>query len=142
MAGLAASDEARLRLALIPLLLTHPEFAAHSRAALRQTSSAAAVTFRCYYTAALWLQLRYQERLTACVGPFRPLPDLFGKELGLGPYTDPDGALQALAVQQQRLTGRALNWYGTYEHAVQTWLRQLEQQAQWNTSPPIKSGRS
>lgn len=93
MAGLAASDEARLRLALIPLLLRHPEFAAHTSAALRKTSPDAAVTLRCYYTAAYWLQMRRRERLAAYFGPGRSLTDLFGEELSLAVHTGPDTAL-------------------------------------------------
>ena len=142
LAGLAASAEARLRLALIPLLLAHPEFAHDASSALQQMSPAAAVTFRCYYTAACWLQVKHRGRLTACLDHVRPLPDLFGEELGLAAHTDPDAALRALGAKQQVLTGRALNWYGSYEHAAQTWLRQLEQEALWNLLQPIKSVRS
>jgi len=142
LAGLAASAEARLRLALIPLLLARPEFAHDAGSALQQMSPAAAVTFRCYYTAARWLQVKHRGRLTASLGATQPLPDLFGEELGLAAYTDPDAALRALASQQQALTGRALNWYGSYEHAAHTWLRQLEQEALWNLLQPIKSVRS
>ena len=142
LAGLAASAEARLRLALIPLLLAHPEFAHDARSALQQMSPAVAVTFRCYYTAARWLQVKHRGRLTACLGPVRPLPDLFGEELGLVAHTDPDAALRALGARQQALTGRGLNWCGSYEHAAQTWLRQLEQEAPWNRLQPIKSVRS
>ena len=126
LAGLAASAGARLRLALIPLLLARPEFAHDAGSALQQMSPAAAVTFRCYYTAACWLQVKHRGRLTACLGPVRPLPDLFGEELGLAAYTDPDAALRALGAKQQVLSGRALNWCGSYEHAARTWLRQRD----------------
>ena len=139
LAALAGSPEARLRLALIPLLLARPKFSLAVLTALPHTPPDAAITLRCYYTAAYWLQQKYQARLTAALGITPPLPDLFLAELGLSTYTDPDTALHALAARQQILSGRVLNWFGTYEHAVQSWLRQveqrpLEQQRSWNQS--------
>ena len=68
MASLAASDEARLRLALIPLLLRHPEFALHAGAALRQMTPPVQTGFKCYYTAAMLLQQKYRDRLEALFG--------------------------------------------------------------------------
>lgn len=138
LAALAASDEARLRLALIPLLLARPEFSVDVHIARRQLSTAAEVTLCCYYTASYWLQHKHQARLLTCLGPIHPLPDLFGTELGLTAYSKPDDALHALASRQQALSGRALNWFGTYEHALQTWLRQLEHDAQWKQSQPSR----
>lgn len=134
LVALAGSPEARLRLALIPLLLEHPEFSCAVLAALPHAPPDAAVTLRCYYTAAYWLQQKYQTRLTAALGVTPPLPDLFRAELGLATYADPDTALHALADRQRLLSGRVLNWFGTYEHAVQSWLRQLEQKLSWNQS--------
>jgi hypothetical protein len=142
LAALAASAEARLRLSLIPLLLAHPEYSAYATTALRQMQPATAITLRCYYTAALWLQVKYRARITASVGTSQWLPDLFGAELHLMEYTDPDAALRALAARQQALSGRVLNWLGSYEHAAQTWLQQLEQGAKWKQSQPINSMRS
>lgn len=135
MAELAHSAEARLRLALIPLLLRHPEFSTYTIAALQMLPPTSAVTLRCYYMAAYWLQKKYRPRLIACLGVIQPLPDLFGAELGLTAYMTPNEALHALAEQQQTLSGRVLNWVGSYEHAVQSWLRFLEQEVQWMQSP-------
>ena len=124
LAALAVSSEARLRLAIIPLMLAHPEFSGHVVAAWQQLSPESAVTLQCYYTAAYWLQRKHWTRLTALLNQMSPLPDHFGVMLGVAPNGDPDTALRALAVRQQRLSGRTLNWAGTYEHAVQSWLRQ------------------
>lgn len=126
LAALTGSPEARLRLALIPLLLTHPEFAEDVHDALQNLPADAAVTLRCYYTAAYWLQLKYQTRLAAICGQKSQLPDLFSEDLHLPRQMTPDPALQALANRQQELTRRTLNWRGTYEHAVQNWLRFME----------------
>ena len=139
LAALAASPEARLRLALIPLLLAHPEFSAYAVAALQQSSPTAAVTLRCYYTAAVWLQGKHRARITVALGHTQPLPDLFGAELELATYTEPDAALYALALRQRELTGLTLNWLGTYEHAAQSWVRFMEYDNQWQQSLPIKS---
>lgn len=139
IAALAASPEARLRLALIPLLLTHPKFAEFIDEALPSLSPSAAVTLRCYYTAAFWLQAKCHARLVSVCGLKRDLPDLFSAELNLTGYTDPEAALCALAVRQAELTGRVLNWRGTYEHAVQSWLRFMEHENRWQQSHPIKS---
>ncbi len=142
LAALAASSEARLRLALIPLLLAHPEFSACTVAALQQLPPAAAITLRCYYTAAYWLQKKHCARITAAIGAMPSLPNLCCAELNLVTTTDPDTALHTLAARQQALSGRVLNWFGSYEHAAQTWLRQLEQRAKWKQSLLINSMRS
>lgn len=136
LATLANSPEARLRLALIPLFLTHPEFSTYTISALQQLPPTSALTLRCYYTAAYWLQKKYRIRLVACFGVIQPLPDLFGTELGLSNAATPDEALHALAQQQQIRSGRVLNWFGSYEHAIKSWLRFLEQEVQWMQSPP------
>ena len=138
MAALAESGEARLRLALIPLLLSHPAFAAETKRALDRLSPAAAITLRCYYMAADWLQAKYQPRIERALGAMPSLPDLFSTELGLSSAETAEESLRALATRQQQLTGRVLNWVGTYEHGLKTWLHYLELQRQWHQSPPPK----
>lgn len=128
LAALADSNEARLRLSLIPLLLSYPQFSADVNLALARLSPAAAITLRCYYTAAYWLQYKCRTRIETCLGSTHMLPDLFSGELGLSAYDTTDQALRALAIRQQELTGYVLNWYGTYEHGVTTWLKQTIQQ--------------
>ena len=126
LASLAACEEARFRLALIPLLLCHPEFTLHARAALRQMTPAVQTGFKCYYTAAVLLQQKYRERLNALMGNTEPLSDLFSTELGLLGCSNPDDSLRVLADRQRALTGRSINWQGTYEHGAQRLLRTLE----------------
>ena len=138
LAALAASAEARIRLALIPLLLAHPEFSVHARTAVQQLPPDAAITFRCYYTAAHWLQIKYRARITVSLGVMQSVPDTFSAELNLPEFADPDAALQTLALRQQELTGLTLNWLGTYEHAAQSWLRFMEYDNRWQRSLPIK----
>lgn len=133
LASLAASNEARLRLAVIPLLLCHPEFTLHVRAALRQMTPPVQTGFKCYYTAAVLLQQKYRERLNALMGDAETLPDLFSVELGVPGCSNPDDGLSALADRHKTLTGRLINWQGTYEHGAQRLLRTLEGRKQRQT---------
>lgn len=128
---LAMSAEARLRLALIPLLLCHPEFVDDVRWVVTQAPPAAQVVIKCYYTAAHLLQQKYQSRLQALFGDAALLPDLFTIELGLPHFSTPNQGLQMLAERHQNLSGRAINWLGTYEHGAQRLLTHYERRQLW-----------
>ncbi len=123
---LATSDEARLRLALIPLLLRHPAFAADVLGVVAQLPPAAQVVLKCYYMAAQLLQQKYQQRLHALFGDTMSLPDLFMAELGLPAFVDPEHGLQLLAERHRQLSSRTINWLGTYEHGAQRLLLHCE----------------
>ena len=60
ISALAQSDEARLRLSLIPLFLEHPEYASHVCDVVKGLAPSARLTLRCYYSAAVWLQRKYR----------------------------------------------------------------------------------
>jgi hypothetical protein len=132
MAGLAASDEARLRLAFIPLLLRHPIWAVYAEAARQQLPMTSQVVFKCYYTAAWLLQQKYQSRLVSFTDHWRLLPDLYSDDLALSRFTNPDEGLYQLAERHSLLSGRSINWLGTYEHAGQRWLTHMERRRIWN----------
>lgn len=136
---LATSDEARLRLALIPLLLRHPAFAADVLGVVAQLPPAAQAVLKCYYTAAQLLQQKYHTRLQALFGDPIPLPNLFSAELGLPTFSAPDHGLQMLAECHRHLSGRTLNWLGTYEHGAQRLLTHGERRQLWQKSPSHKS---
>jgi len=70
-------------IAIIPLLLHRPDFAADVPEALSSSSGGARLYLMCYYTAARYLQLRYRAELARLAEPGVPLPDLFSVELGL-----------------------------------------------------------
>lgn len=142
LSALARSPESRLRMALIPLLLAHPEFATEVREVAESLPPDRAILLRCYYTAAYWLQAKYRNRLQAIRGVQPSLPNLFGEELGLTEQIVPDSALRVLALRQQERTGIALNWLGTYEHAAQSWLRFTEYEKRWQRSHMVKSTHS
>lgn len=132
IAALAASHEARLRLALIPLLLRRPELGEHADLSLL-SAPMERVTLMCYYTAAWLLQQKYQKRLTTIMGEHAPLPDLYTTELEIVPFPSPDAGLRKLAARHAILSRKSINWLGTYEHAAQRWLAHLEQRKQWQT---------
>ncbi len=112
IAALAESNEARLRLSLIPLFLEHPELAVHVRGVAEKLNPSARLTLQCYYSAAVWLGQKYQPQK-------RALPDDFSKELDLQPTNNPEENLRLLAKRHRELSGIRVNWLGTYEHAVQ-----------------------
>ncbi|MCB0183192.1 MAG: hypothetical protein KDE31_02950 [Caldilineaceae bacterium] len=136
---LALSEEARLRLALIPVLLRHPEFAPIVSQVAVQLPASAQLVLKCYYSAAQLLQQKYRQRLHALFGDSPTLPDLFAAELGLPEFTDPDHGLQRLAERHRQLSGRMINWLGTYEHGAQRLLIHCERKALWQKSQPTKS---
>jgi hypothetical protein len=129
MASLAQSTNARVRFSLIPLLLRHPEFSAEVKNAdgllSKQTNQ---YVLRFYYTAAVFLQMKYQQQLSRLLGQQPQLPDLFSNMLGVPPEKDPDLALEQLAKRHQVLSRQFINWLGTYKHAAEVWLKQMELQ--------------
>jgi hypothetical protein len=129
IAALAKSEEARLRLSLIPLFLEHPEFAAHVHATAKELDPPARLTLQCYYSAAIWLGQKYRTRLNSLIGEKAPLPDHFSSELGVQVTNDPEANLKLLAERHQELGGAQVNWLGTYQHAAQVWIKGLELQA-------------
>lgn len=118
LAALAQSNEARLRLAIIPLLLEHPEFSAYARAAADLLEPPARLTLQCYYTAAFCLQRSLSV-------PGKPLPNLFSGELDLRFGDDPEENLRTLAKRHRELSGASVHWLGTYQHAAQIWRKSL-----------------
>ncbi|MBE0684152.1 MAG: hypothetical protein IH589_19790 [Anaerolineales bacterium] len=118
--ALSESHEARLQLSLIPLFLRHPEFAVHTNAIANKTNSTSQLILKCFYSAAVWLEQKHLSR--------KVLPDLFSEELGLTPSSNPEENLRMLAKRQRELSGSQINWLGTYQHAANIWLKELELQ--------------
>ncbi len=129
IASLAQSADSRVCFSLIPLFLRHPEYSAHVLEADKSIrAEASRIALRFYYTAAVSLQKKYSARINHIMGAYDPLPDLFSKQLNVHQDEDPDRALANLATQHNAMTGRFVNWIGTYEHAAEVWLRQMELQ--------------
>jgi len=126
--GLARSSDARVRSAIIPLLLRHPEFAPSVSSTVRRLDAGAAAraTLECFYTAAMLLQKKYVERLARLFGIQPTLADLFSAEMDLELADDMETSLMRLGERNAALRGLELNWVGTYEHAARTWLEYVE----------------
>ncbi len=132
--GLARDPDARVRLAVIPLLLVHPECAEVIPEVAKQLEEEARLTFECYYTAAHWLQRKYEKTLTNLVGELKPLPDWFSAKLGLASgETEAGRALEKLGKRHQALSRERLNWHGTYEHAAESLIKQLTWEKAWQS---------
>lgn len=130
--GLASSEEARLRLALIPLFLKRPEYAAYVKNSLFGLSPTAQHFLRCYYTAAQLLQQKHYQTLTELFGNLAVLPSFFEDSLNLDSTESSDMRLRQLASEQAQLIDKPLNWYGTYEHAYTRLVQHSRRRLQWS----------
>ena len=72
--GLARDPDARVALAVIPLLLIHPECAEAILQVAMHLEGDARLTFECYCTAAYWLQRRYNKPLADLLASQSPCP--------------------------------------------------------------------
>ena len=133
LAGLAEQGDARLRLAIIALLLYHPELARSIPDALALLGKHEQINLKLFYTAAVLLQQKYSQQLQRHVRDWQPLPDLFSAELGLPTLGSPDTRLQALGEHHRQASNLAANWVGTYQYAVTRLLKRLEKEATWTT---------
>lgn len=132
IANLVCAPEARLRAAIIPLMLRHPEFSPDARHADQALSGLARVTCECFYTAAVLLQRKNRARLIRLFGAQSSLPDWFSATLGLTLSEDADASLRGLGARHTALTGLSINWVGTYLHTTERFLRHCEVEAKWN----------
>lgn len=133
LADLVRQPSARVRNALIAVLLSRPDYAQAVPAALQRLRPDEQQTLRIFYTAAVLLQQEHAARLLPFVGD-RRLPDRFAAELNLSPTASTRERLAALGQRHRQETRTAVNWVGTYESAVRCLLRSWELEARWNRS--------
>ncbi len=127
IAALAQSENARVRLSLIPVFLRHPEFSAETEKADETLlTGSSQLVLRFYYTAAVILQGKYWERLNNLFSRQTRLPDLFSKKIGVVINEDHDESLSNLSKRHQILSGHFFNWLGTYEHAAERLIKHME----------------
>lgn len=131
LADLVRQPSARVRAAMIAVLLVHPEYAGAVPDALKRLRPAEQPTLRLFYTAAVLLQREYAERLRAFVSG-RRLPDQFAGELGLPAGATDRERLLILGQRNRQQTCVSANWVGTYENVVHRLLRSWELEAQWS----------
>ena len=132
IAGLVRQPSARVRNAVIAVLLARPDYAASVPGALAQLQLDEQARLRVLYTAAVALQQEHARTLRLFLGPrWRPLPNLFARELGVpASNKSPQDTLKRLGRLQQQQTGAVANWQGTFEDVAQRLLRQWELEAQ------------
>ena len=116
--ALAQSEEARLRLSLIPLFLDHPEFSRYVSRIANGLNKSERLTLQCYYMAAMF----FQKKFSSMVEIKHELPDLFSKVLNVDHSPDLDICLKNLSARHQALGQTSVNWLGTYQHAAQIWI--------------------
>jgi hypothetical protein len=132
LAGLAAQTDARMRSAIIAMLLQLPGFGDQAHAALKMLAGPQRLTFQLYVTAAHILQLIYFDDLERVLGPFQMLPDLYSEEFQLQPKDrPPEDLLKQVASRHQDISGLPINWDGTYHHAARRVIARLEKEKEW-----------
>ena len=130
-------SDARVRLALIGLLLYRPDFAlavplaTSSLCATDACRGADLLTLKLYYTAAMLLQKKYDPQLSQLLGEREQLPDLFSKELALSPTGSFDTRLKELGEQHKALVETGINWAGTYHHGAKRLIKRLQCEVKW-----------
>lgn len=131
LADLVRQPSARVRAAVIAVLLAHPDYAEAVPAALERLRPAERRTLRLFYTAAVLLQQEYAGRLRSFVtGQW--LPDRFAVDLGLPDAASPRERLVTLGRQHRQQTQTYINWVGTYENVVRCLLHSWELEVQWS----------
>jgi hypothetical protein len=133
IASLAASEEARLRQALIGLFLLHSALAPLVLKLRPEMEAVAEIELIAHYTAAVYLQHMWRVRLSHYLPPFADLPDYFSKELGLPAPEDEYGkvGLHALAAWQTEHAQRAqrANHLSEYEGVADLLFERLKSKA-------------
>ena len=119
LAALAEQQDARLRSALIPLFLQQPHLAEALPLALQRLSPQDQLVLKVYYTAAVILQELYEQVLKKHIARWCPLPDPHSEELGVPREGSVSKQLYQLGAFHTQLTGRRVNWPGTYHHAAE-----------------------
>jgi len=130
IAAVAQYPSPRVREALIPLFLRHPEFAIHVPDLVATLPPMAGMTLRHLYTAAVYLQRLWRGKLEMYLGNGPLLPDYFGQsEWGLPAPTEHYGeaGLRVLAEHLRAKTGD--NWLSTYQTVMSFYLNQLKLKA-------------
>lgn len=122
--GLASSEEARLRYAIAPLLLLHPELAPQVRAVAHDLARPAKYVLMEAYVAAVYLQRAWRTRLRRFLGEQPRLPPFWIDELGL-PDPEVRHGMAGLAALRARQRRGATARHGIYEQAAFNLFGQL-----------------
>ena len=83
LCALLHQDDSRLRLAIVPLLLRHPEIAGSVPDLAARLDEVASLDLQTLYMAAVYLQRNWRSRLSIYLDDMTLLPDLFSHQMGL-----------------------------------------------------------
>jgi hypothetical protein len=133
IADLVRQPSARVRGALIALLLAHPRYALAMPDALARLSAAERWDLQVLYTAAMLLQQEHTEALRShLTTAWLWLPDLFSKEIGVSLEGTPQQRLVTLGERHRNHTRKVVNWVGTFEKVVEQFLRSRKLEMTWS----------
>lgn len=123
---LASHTDPRLREALIPLFLRHPDLAACVTELVKRLDPATADTLRHFYTAAVFLQRLWLSTLRLHLGSFPLLTNHFGQRFYHLPAPEVkfgEAGLRGLARLYADSTG--MDWLSVYQTTMNLFLQQL-----------------
>lgn len=131
--ALVQQPNARLRHALISLLLARPDLWRAVELARGAMPRPAQLRLMVFYSAAMLLQEIHRAELQAQQGSrWQMLPDLYAEALGLQRHDSASKRLKGLARIHGELSGQAVNWDGSYRQAAAHLLHQWELSRRWN----------
>lgn len=125
---LVTHSDARLRLAVVALLILHPEWAPQVHSLVKQSAEPVRTDLQALYTAAVYLQRFWHTRLGFYLGRFEALPDLYSAELGLPPAGERHGktGLHELSAWQARRSPIPMDWLESYRKLINHLFEQLK----------------
>ncbi len=91
LCALLRQDDSRLRLAIVPLLLRHPEISASVPALAARLDDTVSLELQTLYMAAVYMQRNWRSRLSIYLDEVTLLPDLFSRQMGLPPPAEQFG---------------------------------------------------
>lgn len=128
IAALSVSEDPRLRLALIPLFVLHPELAGNAALLADRLPADQALDLQTFYTAAVYLQAFWWTSLHLYKSELQRLPDLFSGRLGLPSVDERHGkvGLHALADSHAARSAYPFNWLASYQRTMDMLFEELK----------------
>ncbi|MBI4532106.1 MAG: hypothetical protein HY709_11375 [Candidatus Latescibacteria bacterium] len=129
--SLVVSEDPRLRLALIPFFVLHPETARNVATLVERLPATSALDLQTFYTAAVYLQRLWWTRLHFYRKDLPALPDLYSQALGLPPAEERHGkvGLYTLAAWHTRRSAYPFNRLASYQKVMDLLFEQLKLEA-------------
>lgn len=129
--ALVQHPDPRLRLAIIPWFILHPEIHTTLSDVTDTLSPDARIELKALYMAAVYLQRLWWTRLSFYLDSLDELPDLFSRELGLPPPDERHGkvGLHVLAEWHAGQSDYPVNRLASYQKVMDLLFQQLKQEA-------------